>query len=128
MEVKLENQEWATFLETRKNGQYQMARNGWIADYSDPISFLDMWITENGNNDARYSNPEYDAAILEAKSTADPARRMAAMHKAEDIIMGQDWALGPIYFYTQKYRLNEDVTGLYYTPLGYFYFDRCQRK
>lgn len=128
VEVKLENQEWAIFLETRKNGQYQMARNGWIADYSDPISFLDMWITENGNNDARYSNPEYDAAILEAKSTADPARRMAAMHKAEDIIMGQDWALGPIYFYTQKYRLNEDVTGLYYTPLGYFYFDRCQRK
>ncbi len=127
VEVKLENQEWAAFLETRKEGNYQIARNGWIADYNDPISFLDMWLTGGGNNDAQYSNPDYDAAINEAKSTADPAARMAAMHKAEDIIMGQDWALGPIYFYTQKYMLNTDVKGMYYTPLGYFFFDRCTK-
>lgn len=127
VEVKLENQEWAAFLETRKQGGYQIARNGWIADYNDPISFLDMWLTGGGNNDAQYSNPEYDAAINEAKSTADPEARMAAMHRAEDIIMGQDWALGPIYFYTQKYMLNSDVKGMYYTPLGYFFFDRCTK-
>lgn len=127
VEVKLENQEWAAFLETRKEGNYQIARNGWIADYNDPISFLDMWLTGGGNNDAQYSNPDYDAAINEAKSTADPEARMAAMHKAEDIIMGQDWALGPIYFYTQKYMLNSDVKGMYYTPLGYFFFDRCTK-
>lgn len=127
VEVKLENQEWAAFLETRKNGEYQIARNGWIADYNDPISFLDMWLTGGGNNDAQYSNPDYDAAINEAKSTADPEARMAAMHKAEDIIMGKDWALGPIYFYTQKYMLNPDVKGMYYTPLGYFFFDRCTK-
>lgn len=127
VEVKLENQEWAAFLETRKNGEYQIARNGWIADYNDPISFLDMWLTGGGNNDAQYSNPDYDAAINEAKSSADPAVRMAAMHRAEDIIMGQDWALGPIYFYTQKYMLNTDVKGMYYTPLGYFFFDRCTK-
>ena len=127
VEVKLENQEWAAFLETRKNGEYQIARNGWIADYNDPISFLDMWLTGGGNNDAQYSNADYDAAINEAKSSADPAVRMAAMHRAEDIIMGQDWALGPIYFYTQKYMLNSDVKGMYYTPLGYFFFDRCTK-
>ena len=127
VEVKLENQEWAAFLETRKNGEYQIARNGWIADYNDPISFLDMWLTGGGNNDAQYSNADYDAAINEAKSSADPEVRMAAMHRAEDIIMGQDWALGPIYFYTQKYMLNTDVKGMYYTPLGYFFFDRCTK-
>ena len=127
VEVKLENQEWAAFLETRKNGEYQIARNGWIADYNDPISFLDMWLTGGGNNDAQYSNPDYDAAIKEAKSTADPDARMAAMHRAEDIIMGQDWALGPIYFYTQKYMLNPEIKGMYYTPLGYFFFDRCTK-
>ena len=127
VEVKLENQEWAAFLETRKNGEYQIARNGWIADYTDPISFLDMWLTGGGNNDAQYSNADYDAAINEAKSSADPEVRMAAMHRAEDIIMGQDWALGPIYFYTQKYMLNTDVKGMYYTPLGYFFFDRCTK-
>jgi len=127
VEVKLENQEWAAFLETRKNGEYQIARNGWLADYNDPISFLDMWLTGGGNNDAQYSNADYDAAINEAKSSADPEVRMAAMHRAEDIIMGQDWALGPIYFYTQKYMLNTDVKGMYYTPLGYFFFDRCTK-
>lgn len=125
--VKLENQDWSVFLETRKQGNYQIARNGWIADYNDPISFLDMWLTGGGNNDAQYSNADYDAAIAEAKSTADPQARMAAMHRAEDIIMGQDWALGPIYFYTQKYMLNDSVKGMYYTPLGYFFFDRCTK-
>ena len=52
---------------------------------------------------------------------------MDAMHRAEDIIMDQDWALGPIYFYTQKYMLNSDISGMYYTPLGYFFFDGCTK-
>ena len=127
VKVTLNNQEWAVFLQTRKDGNYSIARNGWIADYNDPMSFLDMWLTGGGNNDAQYSNADYDAAINEAKSSADPEVRMAAMHRAEDIIMGQDWALGPIYFYTQKYMLNTDVKGMYYTPLGYFFFDRCTK-
>ena len=120
--VQLQNQEWNAFLETRKNGDFQVARNGWIADYNDPISFLDMWLTGGGNNDGQYSNPEYDAAIKEAKSSADPAVRMAAMHRAEDIIMGEDWALGPIYFYTNSYMLKENIKGAFYTPLGYYIF------
>lgn len=127
VDIKLENQDWSVFLENRKQGNYDIARNGWIADYNDPISFLDMWVTGGGNNDAQYSNTDYDAAIKEAKSTADPAARMAAMHKAEDILMGQDWTLGPIYFYTQKYMLNPDVKGMYYTPLGYFFFGNCTK-
>ena len=125
--VKLENQDWSVFLETRKQGQYQIARNGWIADYNDPISFLDMWLTGGGNNDAQYSSADYDAAIAEAKASSDAQVRMDAMHRAEDIIIGQDWALGPIYFYTQKYMLNSDINGMYYTPLGYFFFDNCTK-
>lgn len=120
--VQLQNQEWNAFLETRKNGDFQIARNGWIADYNDPISFLDMWLTGGGNNDGQYSNAEYDAAIKEAKSSADPAVRMAAMHRAEDIIMGEDWALGPIYFYTNSYMMKENIKGAFYTPLGYYIF------
>ena len=125
--VQLQNQEWNAFLENRKNGEYQIARNGWIADYNDPISFLDMWMTGGGNNDAQYAVPEYDALIAEAKASADPAVRMAAMHKAEDLIMGRDWALGPIYFYTQKY-LMQDVDGAFYTPLGYFVFSYTSKN
>lgn len=122
VKVTLNNQEWAVFLQTRKDGNYSIARNGWIADYNDPMSFLDMWLTGGGNNDAQYANADYDAKIQEAKNTTDPAARMQLMHEAEDIIMGQDWALNPLYFYTQKYMLSDRVGGMFYTPLGYFFF------
>ena len=52
---------------------------------------------------------------------------MAAMHEAEDLIIGEDWALGPIYFYTQPYMLKSDVDGVFYTPLGYFFFQYASR-
>lgn len=120
--VNLDNQDWNVFLQNRKDGNYQIARNGWIADYNDPCSFLDMWYTGGGNNDAQYSRAEYDAAIDAAKATSDPAERMAAFHEAEDILIGEDNVLAPIYFYTQPYMLKDNVEGMYYTPLGYFFF------
>ncbi len=122
VKVTLNNQEWAVFLQTRKDGNYSVARNGWLGDYNDPISFLDMWLTGGGNNDAQYANADYDAKIQEAKNTTDPAARMKLIHEAENIIMGQDWALNPLYFYTQKYMLSDRVGGMFYTPLGYFFF------
>ena len=96
--VNLNNQDWNVFLQNRKDGNFQIARNGWIADYNDPCSFLDMWYTDGGNNDAQYSNPDYDAAIDAAKATSDPEERMKAFHEAEDILIGQDSVLAPIYF------------------------------
>ena len=120
--VTLSNQDWNVFLESRKQGDYQIARNGWIADYNDPCSFLDMWYTGGGNNDAQYSNPEYDAQIDPSKATSNQEERMAAFHAAEDILIEQDSVLAPIYFYTQLYMLADDIQGMYYTPLGYFFF------
>ncbi|MDR1212100.1 MAG: peptide ABC transporter substrate-binding protein [Spirochaetaceae bacterium] len=124
--VTLANQDWAVFLDNRKVGNYQIARHGWIADYNDPISFLDMWVTGGGNDDAQYAVPEYDRLIANAKSTSVPADRMRFMHQAEDIVMGRDHAVGPIYFYTQKYMINPKLSGLYYTPLGFFYFTQVK--
>lgn len=121
VQVTISNQDWAVFLDTRKNGDYSIARNGWIADYNDPISFLDMWVTGGGNNDAQYENPEYDALITTAKSSPDAAVRMKAMHEAEDILLGES-VVAPIYFYTQPYMVADTLTGWYYSPLGYFFF------
>ena len=120
--VTLNNQEWAAFVETRKNGDYSIARNGWISDYNDPISFLDMWMTGGGNNDAQYANPEYDNIIKQAKATSDATERMKLLHQAEDILVGQDYVVNPLYFYTQKYMLADGIEGTYYCPLGYFFF------
>lgn len=120
--VTLQNQDWAVFLQERKAGNYSIARNGWIADYNDPMCFLDMWITGGGNNDAQYSNPEYDALINKAVTTGVQSERMKYMHEAEDILIGKDHTLAPIYFYTQSYMINPNLQGMYYTPLGFFFW------
>lgn len=124
--VNLANQDWGVFLESRKKGDYQIARHGWIADYNDPISFIDMWVTGGGNNDAQYANKDYDALVKIAKSSSDPAERMQAMHDAEDILMGES-IVAPIYFYTNPYMVKEDLKGWFYTPLGYSFFTHAYK-
>ena len=126
--VTLNNQEWNAFLQTRKDGNYQIARNGWIADYNDPCTFLDMWYTGGGNNDAQYSRPEYDAAIDAAIATSVQSERMTAFHQAEDMLIGEDSVLAPIYFYVNKYMLDDSIDGMYYTPLGYYFFAYTSQK
>lgn len=119
--VTLESQEWNTFLNTRKNGDYYIARNGWLADYNDPITFLDMWVTGGGNNDAQWSNEEYDALITKIKTETDAKERFKMMHQAEDIIFAESM-LCPIYYYVDIYLLNQKVEDFYASPLGIKYF------
>ena len=111
-------------MAARNAQQYDFYLQGWNGDYNDPMTFFELWVTGNGYAKfmGGYSNPEYDAMIDAAKATSDPAERMSYFHKAEDIIIGQDWALGPIYFYTQKYMMADDISGAFYTPLGYFIY------
>lgn len=122
--VTLNNQEWNVFLDTRKNGDYTVARNAWIADYNDPVTFLDMFISTSGNNDSQYKNPKYDAVIAKVKSSKTEKERFAAMHEAEDMLFA-DHVLAPIYFYTQPYMQSPKVKGMFYSPLGYFFFQYC---
>ncbi len=147
--MNLENQEWATFLETRKNGDYSVARNGWVADYNDPICFLDMWTSVSGNNDVQYGKgahtdlaiydldltalgydikvedgtwaDTYDVLIATIKSCTDNETRYALMHIAEDILMSTG-CIVPLYFYTDLYMIDDSVKGFYSNPLGYKYF------
>ncbi|MDR3333944.1 MAG: peptide ABC transporter substrate-binding protein [Treponema sp.] len=123
--ITLSNQDWAVFLDTRDNGDYLIARNGWIGN-SDPISFLDLFISSSPNNDSQYHNPRYDAIIAQARSTSVPAERMRFMHQAEDLFIGEDSVVAPVYFYTNKYMMNPALTGMYYTPTGLFYFDHVR--
>ena len=134
--VKVEVQEWATFLNTRKNGDYSIARNGWLGDYNDPISFLDMWLTASGNNDCQFGKgahaayagyngktwaESYDAIINEVKTSSDPAKRFELMHDAEDILM-ETGAICPIYYYTDIYMCSDKIDGFFASPLGFKYF------
>lgn len=122
VQVSLQNQDWNVFLKERKEGNYNIARHGWIADYNDPMSFIDMWLTGGGNNDAQYKNEEFDKYVKAAKATSDPDERMENMHKAEDILIGEDNVVAPLYFYNNSYMMKPNIKGLYYTPLGYFFY------
>ena len=151
--MNLENQEWNTFLNTRKDGNYSIARNGWLADYNDPICFLDMWVTASGNNDVQYGKgahkdaaiynldltalgydvkvengtwaETYDVLISTIKACTDTEKRYALMHKAEDILM-ETGAIVPLYFYTDIYMIDDSVKGFFSNPLGYKYFMYCE--
>lgn len=126
VQVTLQNQEWNVFLTERKNGNYSIARDGWIADYNDPMSFLDMFLTGGGNNNPQYSNPKFDEIIKQAKVTSDPAERFKLMHEAEDLAFGEDVCAAPLYYYVNTFMMKPNITGLYYTPLGYFFYGNTE--
>ena len=121
VDVKLFNQEWKVFLETLSAGDFQMGRYGWLGDYMDPMTFMDMWVTGGGNNDTNYANPEYDALIEKAKSTGDQQVRLDAMSKAEKMMM-DDMVVAPVYFYTSVYMQHDNVKGVVLHGDGAFDF------
>lgn len=99
VDVKLEVQEFGVYIKNRQNGNFQVARAGWGADYNDPMTYIDLMMTGGGNNNSKYSNPAYDKLIQEAYSTSDQSKRMKAMAQAEKIMIN-DMPIMPIYYYT----------------------------
>ncbi len=119
--IRLSNQEWKVFINTRSKGNYQIARHGWIGDYADPMTFLDMFESSSGNNDSQYKNPRFDNLIRLAKSTGNLEIRMKTMHEAEKILM-DDAVLAPLYFYTRVTMVKPYVKGYQRSVLGHVYF------
>ncbi len=115
--ITTRNEEWGVYLETRDEGNFQVARAGWLADYIDPMTFLDMWTTGNGNNNTQWGDPTYDQLVNEAKSTADQAVRFEDMHKLENILMDV-MPIMPIYFYTDLYVAKPYVKNIIKPPFG----------
>ena len=70
--ITLSNQEWGVYLTARDEGDFDVARAGWIGDYVEPNTFLDMWKTGGGNNNTRWGDPRYDEIISELITLADP--------------------------------------------------------
>lgn len=123
IDVSLKSQEWKVFQTTRTNKQYEIARGGWLADYTDPITFLDLFYSKSGNNDPGYNSPEYDAKIDAANKESDTAKRMKDLHDAEDILM-KDIPVIPLYFYTNVVCKKDYVKDVHISPLGFIYFDK----
>ncbi|QNH67110.1 oligopeptide ABC transporter substrate-binding protein OppA [Proteus vulgaris] len=110
-DVSLENQEWKTFLDTRHQGTYDVARAGWCADYNEPSSFLNMMLSYSSNNTVHYKNTEFDALIKESLRVKSDDERAAIYQKAEGIL-DKDSAIVPLYYYVNT-RLVKPYVGGY---------------
>jgi oligopeptide transport system substrate-binding protein len=108
IDVGIENQEWKVFQDSMNRLNYDVARYGWIADFMDPITFLSMWRTGDGNNNTGWSNPEYDQLLDQSAQTADPQKRLAILRQAEQLWLSEPAGI-PIYWYTRFYLLDPSV-------------------
>jgi len=118
IEIGLENVEFQVKLDREKAGDYHISRAGWIGDFMDPMTFLDLWWSKSEFNDVKYNNPEYDKLIETAKKSNDQATRMKAMKEAEKMLM-EDMPVIPVYFYTQPYTVKPNVTGIVKVAVRY---------
>ena len=118
--VEIANQEWAVFQDTRHQGNFQVARAGWIGDYEDPMTFLDLWLSYSGNNDAQWKVTAFDD-LIEASKLAGGADRDKLLYEAEQMIM-DDLIVMPIYYYTNPIMVKEHVQNWYLSTLGHWYF------
>jgi len=121
VEVNVDVVEWASFTPMRRNGDYDASRNGWVGDYSDPSNMLDLLYSSNGNNDGKFKNAEYDAAMEVSRTTLDAAERSEALHKAEDILMEEAGCI-PVAYYNDFWLQSDKITGSWHSPYGYWYF------
>lgn len=115
--VTLRNLEWGMYLAARDEGDFQIARAGWLGDFLDPMTFIDMWLTGGGNNNSRWGLPEYDALVEKARKSADQAVRMKTMHDAEALLM-RDMPIAPIYYYVDLFLMKPYVKGVMQSALG----------
>jgi oligopeptide transport system substrate-binding protein len=110
VDAQLVNQEWKVYLDTQHSMNYQVSRSSWIGDYDDPNSFLNLFVTDGGNNMTGWSNKDYDRYIREAGLTPDQSKRFEDFQQAEAILMTEVPVI-PIYFYTRVDLMSPKVKG-----------------
>jgi oligopeptide transport system substrate-binding protein len=119
VDIQIKNVEWKTFLDQRHNHDFEISRAGWVGDYQDPNTYTEMFITGGGNNDGAYANPKYDELVRKAATLPGGAERMQVLHDAEDILITQDQAVLPLYFYVDQHLIDTTKwTGWYPNALG----------
>ncbi len=127
MNITLENQEWATYTNGLSEHGFGVARLGWIADYNDPVTYLELMVTGNSYNYGLYSDESFDADIAQAKASLAGPERDALLYRAEETLFGEGgFPVCPIYYYTNMYCMN-GLTNVGYTGMGYFFFWYAQQ-
>ena len=127
MSITLENQEWATYTNGLGEHAFGVARLGWIADYNDPVTYLELMVTGNSYNYGLYSDETFDELIANAKATLAGPERDEMLYEAEETLFGEGgFPVCPIYYYTNPYCMH-GLTNVGYTTMGYFFFMYAQQ-
>ena len=117
--MNIDKVEWSSFIPMRRAGDYDVSRNGWSMDYNDPSNMLELFTTNNGNNDGKYANPEFDQ-VIEDSRVADKTTHFEKLHEAEDILMN-DAACIPVAYYNDFWLQSPSLKGTWHSPYGYWY-------
>ena len=110
IDIELSNQDWKVYLDSLTNLDYEVVRRGWIGDYNDPSTFLDMFLSYSGNNKTGWKNAEYDKLVTGAAKAKTDKERLALFRKAEKILLDEAPLL-PIYVYTRVYLKSPKLKG-----------------
>ncbi|HOX28738.1 MAG TPA: ABC transporter substrate-binding protein [bacterium] len=129
IKVELNNVEWKVYQKNLQALDYDIARAGWIGDYPDPNTFLDMFVTNGGNNQTGWSNKKYDDLIAAAAKEPDIAKRAKLLADAEDILVNKEMPIMPIYFYVntnliKSYVKNMELNARDLHPLKEVYIEK----
>ncbi|MDT2047367.1 oligopeptide ABC transporter substrate-binding protein [Priestia aryabhattai] len=127
VDVKLANMEWNVFQEEQKALKFQLSRSSFLADYADPINFLENFQTGHSMNRTAWSNEKYDQLIQEAKNEADEKKRFELMYEAEKLLF-DEMPIIPIHFYNYVFLTNENVSGIVRHPVGYLELKWADKK
>ncbi|WP_281728905.1 oligopeptide ABC transporter substrate-binding protein OppA [Brenneria roseae] len=109
--VKLDNQEWKTFLSSRHQGSYDIARAGWCADYNEPSTFLNVMVSGSSNNTAHYKNSEFDALVAKSLQVQSEEDR-AVIYQQAETLLDKDAVIVPVYYYANVRLVKPYVGGL----------------
>ena len=113
IDVTISNQEWKVYLNSVSQRDFQIARRGWIGDYVDANNFLDLFITDGGNNNTGYSDAIYDDIILNRAPKAKSRQERYGLFLEAETMMMNDMPIIPIYTYTSKHLIHPSVEGIY---------------
>lgn len=124
MNIKLENQEWAVFQDTRTAGDYEIARGGWLTDFMDPMGMLAIFTTENAYNDPNYNNEKYDELLSKAAVTRGK-EHFDTLYEAQDILMNE-LPIITVYHYTDLALASPRLQGWDRSVLGTLDFSNAE--
>ncbi len=108
--IELENQEWKSYLASRKQGSFDILRASWCGDYNEASTFLTLFTSGNDRNFAFYANPKYDEVIAKAQTAVDEKERNQYYDQAEQIL-AQDMPIAPIYYFMQSRLVKPNLQG-----------------